>query len=123
MLHLNTSVYSDILSYASFLQSFPVILTLLQSFFSLIRFKMLISKLITVITLGLVEATPLEQLISRAGYVVKESVRLPRDWQHVGEASGEKEIVFSIGLKQSAFDELEKQLYEGSCKILSLEIS
>ena len=76
---------------------------------------MLVSGLIIAIGLGLVEATPLKQLNRRAGYAVKELIRLPRDWHHVGEVSGRKEMVFSIGLKQDAFKELEKQLYEGLC--------
>ena len=83
---------------------------------------MRVSGLIIAITLGLVEASPLKQL-NRRGYAVKESIRLPRDWKHVGEVSSRKEIVFSIGLKQGAFDELEKQLYEGLCKNLIVEMS
>lgn len=83
---------------------------------------MLVPGLIIAITLSLVEASPLKQLYRRNGYSVKETIRLPRDWTYFGEVSGRKEMVFSIGLKQGAFDELEKQLYEGLYKNLVVEI-
>ncbi|KAF1984382.1 tripeptidyl peptidase-like protein [Aulographum hederae CBS 113979] len=47
-------------------------------------------------------------------YVVKETHIVPRRWERVAEAPKDHLIDLQIGLKQSRFDELERQLYEVS---------
>lgn len=46
-------------------------------------------------------------------YAIKDSHNVPRKWSNVGPAPAEHWVSLHIGLKQSRFDELEKQLYEG----------
>ena len=53
------------------------------------------------------------QLHRRAGYEVKERSVLPPKWKRIAPAPADSSMIFSIGLKQSNFGELEKQLYEG----------
>lgn len=60
-----------------------------------------------------IDAAIASPVLRRAGYALKESTRAPRKWARVGEAPSDAEMVFSIGLQQSRFDELERQLYEG----------
>ena len=60
-----------------------------------------------------IDAAAASPVLRRAGYALKESTRLPRRWARIGEAPSDAEMVFSLGLQQSRFDELERQLYEG----------
>ena len=53
------------------------------------------------------------KLVRRAGYEVKERSILPRKWSRVASAPADSSMLFTIGLKQSNFSELERQLYEG----------
>jgi tripeptidyl-peptidase-1 len=46
-------------------------------------------------------------------YQVKESHFVPRSWSRIGSAPADHTIKLRIGLTQSRFDELEKDLYEG----------
>ena len=46
-------------------------------------------------------------------YAIKESQPVPRSWSMVGPAPGDALMKMDISLKQSRFDELERQLYEG----------
>ncbi|KAI1270798.1 tripeptidyl-peptidase 1 precursor [Xylaria sp. FL0933] len=55
-------------------------------------------------------ATP----IARSGYSVKDSHYVPRGWTKVRRAPADHLLDLQIGLKQSNFAELEKQLYEVS---------
>ena len=54
---------------------------------------------------GLAWATP---------YQLKEFHPIPRGWSQLGRAPRSHSIHLEIGLKQSRFDELEKNLYEGT---------
>ena len=65
------------------------------------------------LTLALVIEAALGSPVRRAGYALKERSRIPRQWTESGPAPPEGRMVFSVGLKQSNFDELERQLYEG----------
>lgn len=49
----------------------------------------------------------------RAGYSVKETHYVPQKWSKVGKAADDFMIHLHLGLKQSNFDELDRQLYEG----------
>ena len=71
---------------------------------------LLTSALLAVFTADGVAGTP---LTGRNTYSVKDSHHVPQQWTRVGPASAEHIINLNIGLKQSQFDELEKQLYEG----------
>ncbi|KAL8785889.1 MAG: hypothetical protein Q9213_003121 [Squamulea squamosa] len=51
---------------------------------------------------------------SRSAYAVKDSHHVPRKWTRVGQAPANHVVNLEIALKQSQFDELERQLYEGS---------
>ena len=62
------------------------------------------------LTADTVAGTP---LTGRNTYSVKESHHIPQQWTRVGPAPAEHIISLNIGLKQSQFDKLEKQLYEG----------
>ncbi|KAF2964890.1 hypothetical protein GQX73_g8713 [Xylaria multiplex] len=55
-------------------------------------------------------ATP----VARPGYSLKDSHNVPRGWTKVARAPADHVLDLQIGLKQSNFDELEKQLYEVS---------
>jgi tripeptidyl-peptidase I len=77
---------------------------------------MRVSTLLLAVALAAVEASP---LLKRSGYAVKEATRLPRKWNRVGSAPLDREMVFSIGLKQSQFEELERQLYQGMFVFIS----
>lgn len=57
-----------------------------------------------------VDCSPVQ---SRAPYSVKDSHHVPRKWVRVGEAPSHGVVNLEIALKQSRFDELERQLYEG----------
>jgi hypothetical protein len=48
-----------------------------------------------------------------SSYQLKERHYAPRSWSKVGAAPGDHIISLRIGLTQSRFDELEKNLYEG----------
>ncbi|KAI0459075.1 tripeptidyl-peptidase 1 precursor [Xylaria acuta] len=52
--------------------------------------------------------------VARSGYSLKDSHNVPRDWTKVARAPAGHVMHLQIGLKQSNFDELEKQLYEVS---------
>ncbi|TRX95570.1 hypothetical protein FHL15_003528 [Xylaria flabelliformis] len=52
--------------------------------------------------------------VARSGYSVKDSHNVPRDWAKVARAPAGQVMHLQIGLKQSNFAELEKQLYEVS---------
>ena len=52
-------------------------------------------------------------LQSRHSYAAKDSHNVPKQWSRLGSAPTSHWINLKIGLKQSRFDELEKQLYEG----------
>ena len=54
--------------------------------------------------------TPLKPIYP---YVVKDSHFVPRKWTRLGAAPAEHMIDMNIGLKQSQFDKLERELYEG----------
>lgn len=51
--------------------------------------------------------------VARSGYSVKDTHNVPRDWTKGARAPADHVVHLQIGLKQSNFDELEKQLYEG----------
>jgi tripeptidyl-peptidase I len=51
--------------------------------------------------------------VARSGYTVKDSHNVPRGWKKVARAPANHVMHLQIGLKQSNFAELEKQLYEG----------
>lgn len=51
---------------------------------------------------------------SRAGYAVMDSHIVPAKWSRVSAAPADHTISLNIGLKQSRFEELERQLYEVS---------
>jgi tripeptidyl-peptidase-1 len=61
--------------------------------------------------LALASASPLR---ARSPYVVKETHPVPSQWTEVAPAPGSHKIQLQIGLKQSQFDQLEKDLYEGT---------
>lgn len=61
---------------------------------------------------------------ARSIYTVKDSHSVPKKWTRVGTAPGDHVISLKIGLKQSNFEKLEEQLYEGeSCYELYWEHS
>ena len=62
------------------------------------------------LTADTVAGTP---LTGRNTYSIKDFHHVPHQWTRVGPAPAEHIINLNIGLKQSHFDELEKQLYEG----------
>lgn len=70
--------------------------------------------------------TPLKP---KSPYVVKDSHFVPRKWTRLGAAPAEHMIDLSIGLKQSQFDKLERELYEGNsshffpCRILEFVLT
>lgn len=73
---------------------------------------MLRSISLSFVAFGLIaSATPLSS--SSRAFAVKDSLNLPNKWKRVGAASPEHVLTLQIGLKQTSFDELEKQLYEG----------
>ena len=49
----------------------------------------------------------------RSSYAVKESFNVPPKWSRVGRAPSDHILNLQIGLKQSRFDDLEHDLYEG----------
>ncbi|THV45499.1 hypothetical protein BGAL_0482g00140 [Botrytis galanthina] len=51
---------------------------------------------------------------SRTNYAVKERHHVPRQWKRVARAPAEGIINLNIALKQSQFEELERQLYQVS---------
>ncbi len=50
----------------------------------------------------------------RSPYAIKEAHHVPRGWSQVGDAPAWHMIRLQIGLKQSQFSELERQLFEGT---------
>ncbi|KAL8778677.1 MAG: hypothetical protein Q9203_001869 [Teloschistes exilis] len=60
---------------------------------------------------SLVHSTP---ILSRSSYAVKDSHHVPRKWSRVSGAPSDHVVKLEIALKQSQFDELERQLYEVS---------
>jgi tripeptidyl-peptidase-1 len=56
--------------------------------------------------------TPIQ---SRTAYAVKGKHPVPRPWTQRGRAPSSQMLHLQIGVKQSQFDELERQLYEGTC--------
>lgn len=67
--------------------------------------------LVLLLASGSVFASPVK---SRTPYAVKDSHFVPRKWKRVAEAPADAPLSLQIGLKQSRFDELERQLYEVS---------
>ena len=53
-------------------------------------------------------------LASASPYKLKEYHPVPRGWTQIGQAPRTHSIQLEIGLKQSRFDDLEKDLYEGT---------
>lgn len=51
-------------------------------------------------------------------YAVKDYHKAPRAWRNIGRAPSDHVINLSIGLTQSNFKELEKQLYEGKLELV-----
>ncbi len=49
---------------------------------------------------------------SRSPYVVKGSHPVPSRWERMDRADPDHPVELRIGLKQSEFNELERQLYE-----------
>ena len=49
---------------------------------------------------------------SRSPYAVKGSHPVPPRWERIDRADPDQLIELRIGLKQSEFEELERQLYE-----------
>lgn len=60
---------------------------------------------------------------TRSAYAKKDSHPVPTRWRRLGPAPGEHMLHLQIGLRQSHFDELERQLYEGICVLLLLRVS
>jgi tripeptidyl-peptidase I len=58
---------------------------------------------------------------SRSPYAVKGSHPVPPRWERIDRAHPDHPIELRIGVKQSQFDDLERQLYEGKRLKLSLE--
>src|SRR5437016_4227961 len=58
-----------------------------------------------------VSTTPLQP---KSPYVVKDSHFVPRKWTGLGAPPAEHMIDMNIGLKQSQFGKLERELYEGN---------
>ena len=56
-------------------------------------------------------------------HAIKDSHNVPRKWSRVGPAPVEHWINLNIGLKQSRFEELEKQLYEGTSTWIPFSVS
>ena len=54
------------------------------------------------------------QVKSRSPYVVKGDHPVPPRWERVDRAPAAHPIELRIGLKSSQFDELERQLYQGT---------
>lgn len=50
---------------------------------------------------------------TRTAYEVKDSHKVPHQWTNIGPAPHNTVINLHIGLRQSQFDELERNLYEG----------
>ena len=75
--------------------------------------KVITSSLVTVLlsVAPAISGTPVQ---SRYVYSVKDSHNVPARWARVGPAPADHSINLSIGLKQARFNELEKQLYEGT---------
>jgi hypothetical protein len=48
-----------------------------------------------------------------SSYQLKEYHHVPRSWSRTGAAPPDHIISLRVGLKQSRFDELEKNLFEG----------
>lgn len=53
---------------------------------------------------------------SRTPYQVKDVHNVPRGWRRVRRAPADHVIDLQIGVKQSNFAELEKNLYEGTAR-------
>ncbi|KAK5626302.1 hypothetical protein RRF57_002017 [Xylaria bambusicola] len=60
-------------------------------------------------------ATP----VARSGYSLKDSHNVPRGWAKVKRAPADHVMQIQIGLKQSNFAELERQLYQGTSMLVS----
>lgn len=70
---------------------------------------------VTVLSAALLAAAQavLASPVARSGYSVKDSHNVPRGWTKGARAPADHVMQIQIGLKQSNFAELEKQLYEG----------
>lgn len=55
--------------------------------------------------------------LSSRPYAVKERHVVPKHWTRLGRAPAGTVLELRIALKQSNFDELEKNLYEGKCRL------
>ncbi|KAI1827064.1 tripeptidyl-peptidase 1 precursor [Xylaria intraflava] len=71
---------------------------------------------VTVFSAAIVAAAhaALASPVARSGYSVKDTHIVPRGWTKAARAPADRVMQVQIGLKQSNFDELEKQLYEVS---------
>lgn len=72
----------------------------------------LCSVLLAVVSSSVAIASDVQAMWKGRPHKLKEEVILPRTWQKVGSAPPEHMIELRIGLKQSNFAELERQLYE-----------
>jgi tripeptidyl-peptidase I len=68
---------------------------------------------VLVILLLFVTASIASDLPNRSSYAVRDSHRLPRRWARVGPAPAKHLVQLQIGLRQSNFSELQRNLYEG----------
>jgi tripeptidyl-peptidase-1 len=50
---------------------------------------------------------------NKLSYAVVESHEPPQQWKRLGSAPSDKMFQMKIGLEQSGFDELERELYQG----------
>lgn len=57
---------------------------------------------------------------ARTPYQVKSSHPVPRQWQKLDRAPADHRLEMRIGLKQSRFNELERELYEGMEDLITL---
>lgn len=62
---------------------------------------------------GLVASGLTTPLSKRKEYAVKDSHYVPIGWRKAAKAPADHVMNLQIGLKQSRFEELERQLYEG----------
>lgn len=73
------------------------------------------SFLITIATLS----TAYGSRLNSRPYAVKERHVVPKHWTRLGRAPANTVLELQIALKQSKFDELERHLNEGKCRLNS----
>ena len=71
----------------------------------------------SLIVLGGIIAAAATPLRVRSEYCVKEHHNVPPKWNRISDAPLDHLINLQIGLKQSRFDELERQLYQGEAAV------